>query len=334
MKCDYLLDSVFGSKFVGRGISALLNDITGNEMKQFLLFAAFLIGSLAVQAQNAVEFHDVTAAITDSVRIVPNFSLGDTRSYRATVKTEMARSDSSSVDYHMKVESVDSDHYGMFLTLDNFAYDKLYYPDSEQLVAFFGAEGFHFYFNRHSLKVDSIDCSNLVKPLKEFLIKVSSGINQALDGDTTQLLIDNELDSGINDMAKKVLEEAMQTWADQYGRTYAMGDSRWIEIDEDFENIEVEDIDATNEDEELPEGEDEEIPDLSSKKVHQAFAHINEDGTFFYREKISWESVMLGNWFEVQEASFDANGWPIEITSTITMGETNISVHWQLIKDK
>ena len=303
-------------------------------MKEFLLFAAILIGSLAVQAQNAVEFHDVTAAITDSVRIVPNFSLGDTRSYRATVKTVMARSDSSSVDYHMKVESVDSDHYGMFLTLDNFAYDKLYHPDSEQLVAFFGSEGFHFFFNRHSLKVDSIDYSNLVKPLKEFLIKVSSGINQALDGDTTQLLIDNELDSGINDMAKKVLEEAMQTWADQYGRTYAIGDSRWIEIDEDFENIEVEDIDATNEDEELPEGEDEEIPDLSSKKVHQAFAHINEDGTFFYRERISYESVILEGWFEVQEASFDANGWPIEITSAITMGESTISIHWQLINDK
>ena len=305
-------------------------------MKEFLLFAAFLIGSLAVQAQNAVEFHDVTAAITDSVRIVPNFSLGDTRTYLATFTNHYNDQfdESNSAEYRFTVESVDQDHYGMFMTLDNFAYDKLYHPDSEQLVAFFGAEGFHFFFNRHSLKVDSIDCSNLVKPLKEFLIKVSSGINQALDGDTTQLLIDNELDSGINDMAKKVLEEAMQTWADQYGRTYAMGDSRWIEIDEDFENIEVEDIDATNEDEELPEGEDEEIPDLSSKKVHQAFAHINEDGTFFYREKISWESVMLGNWFEVQEASFDANGWPIEITSTITMGETNISVHWQLIKDK
>ena len=305
-------------------------------MKEFLLFAAFLIGSLAVQAQPAVEFHDVTAAITDSVRIVPKFALGDSRSYRATVKTEISesRSDSSSVDYHMKVESADQDHYGMFMTLDNFAYDKLYHPDSEQLVAFFGSEGFHFFFNRHSLKVDSIDCSNLVKPLKEFLIKVSSGINQALDGDTTQLLIDNELDSGINDMAKKLLEEAMQTWADQYGRTYAMGDSRWIEIDEDFENIEVEDIDATNEDEELPEGEDEEIPDLSSKKVHQAFAHINEDGTFFYRERISYESVILEGWFELQEASFDANGWPIEITSAITMGESTISIHWQLIDDK
>ena len=181
--------------------------------------------------------------------------------------------------------------------------------------------------------MDSIDCSNLVKPLKEFLIKVSSGINQALDEDSTQLFIDNELDSGINEMAKKLLEETIQTWADQYGRTYAMGGSRWIETDEDFETIEVEDIDATNEDEELPEGEDEDMPDLSSKEVHQAFAHINEDGTFFYREKISWESVMLDNWFEVQEASFDANGWPIEITSTITMGETNISIHWQLINE-
>ena len=305
-------------------------------MKRFLLYVAIMLGSLIAQSQPAVEFHDVTAAITDSVRIVPNFSLGDTRSYRATVKTEISesRSDSSSVDYHMKVESVDQDHYGMFLTLDHFAYDKLYYPDSEQLVAFFGAEGFHFYFNRHSLKVDSIDCSNLVKPLKEFLIKVSSGINQALDEDSTQLFIDNELDSGINEMASKLFEDVIKTWADQYGRTYAMGDSRWIETDEDFENIEVEDIDAANEDEELPESEDEEIPDLSSKKVHQAFAHINEDGTFFYRERISYESVILEGWFELQEASFDANGWPIEITSAITMGESTISIHWQLINDK
>ena len=302
-------------------------------MKRILLYVAIMFGSLIAQAQPAVEFHDVTAAITDSVRIVPKFALGDTRSYRATVKTVMARSDSSSVDYHMKVESVDSDHYGMFLILDNFVYDQSYYPDSEQLVEFFGNEGFHFYFNRHSLKVDSIDCSNLVKPLKEFLIKVSSGINQALDGDTTQLLIDNELDSGINDMAK-LLEEAMQTWSDQYGRTYAMGDSRWIEIDEELENIEVEDIDADIQDEELAEVENEEVPDLSSKKVHQAFAHINEDGTFFYRERISYESVILEGWFELQEASFDANGWPIEITSAITMGESTISIHWQLIDDK
>ncbi|MBQ9555479.1 MAG: hypothetical protein IJV05_04575 [Muribaculaceae bacterium] len=304
-------------------------------MKRFLLYVALLLGSLIAQAQPAVEFHDVTAAITDSVRIVPNFSLGDTRSYRATVKTEIseARSDSSSVDYHMKVESVDPDHYGLLLTLDNFDHNPSRFPDTGKLIECCGTEGFHFFFNRHSLKVDSIDCSNLVKPLKEFLIKVSSGINQALDEDSTQLFIDNELDSGINEMAKKLLEETIQTWADQYGRTYAMGGSRWIETDEDFETIEVEDIDATNEDEELPEGEDEDMPDLSSKEVHQAFAHINEDGTFFYREKISWESVMLDNWFEVQEASFDANGWPIEITSTITMGETNISIHWQLINE-
>ena len=289
---------------------------------------------------NAVEFHDT--AITDSVRIVPNFTLGDTRSYRATVKTEMARSDSSSVDYHMKVESVDPDHYGMFMTLDNFVYDQSYYPDSEQLVAFFGAEGFHFYFNRHSLKVDSIDCSNLVKPLREYLMNVSRGINQALDGDSTQLFIDNELDSGINDMANNLFKDVIKTWADQYGRTYAMGGSRWIEIDEDFENIEVEDIETGTQedietvipDEDLAENEDGETLDLSSKKVHHAFAHVNEDGTFLYREKISWESVMLENWFELQEASFDANGWPIEITSTITMGETTISVHWQLIEEK
>ena len=304
-------------------------------MKRILLYLAIMFGSLIAQAQPAVEFHDVTAAITDSVRIVPNFSLGDSRSYRATVKTVMARSDSSSVDYHMKVESVDSDHYGMFLTLDNFVYDQSYYPDSEQLVEFFGNEGFHFYFNRHSLKVDSIDCSNLVKPLKQYLIKLSAELESHLDlpFEDTLSQIENDRNNGLYRMASDLLSAIIKTWADQYGRTYAMGDSRWIETDEDLEITEVEDTDTDIQDEYLVEGEGEEMLDLSSKEIHQAFAHINEDGTFFYKEKISWESFVLDNWFEHHEASFDANGWPIEITSTITMGDTSISIHWQLIEE-
>lgn len=304
-------------------------------MKRILLYVAIMFGSLIAQAQPAVEFHDVTAAITDSVRIVPNFSLGDTRSYRATVKTVMARSDSSSVDYHMKVESVDSDHYGMFLTLDNFVYDQSYYPYSEQLVEFFGNEGFHFYFNRLSLKVDSIDCSNLVKPLKQYLIKLSAELESHLDlpFEDTLSQIENDRNNGLYRMASDLLSAIIKTWADQYGRTYAMGCSRWIETDEDLEITEVEDIDTDIQDEYLVEGEGEEMLDLSSKEIHQAFAHINEDGTFFYKEKISWESFVLDNWFEHHEASFDANGWPIEITSTITMGDTSISIHWQLIEE-
>ena len=304
-------------------------------MKRILLYVAIMSCSLIAQAQPAVEFHDVTAAITDSVRIVPNFSLGDTRSYRATVKTVMARSDSSSVDYHMKVESVDSDHYGMFLILDNFVYDQSYYPDSEQLVEFFGTEGFHFFFNRHSLKVDSIDCSNLVKPLKQYLIKLSAELESHLDlpFEDTLSQIENDRNNGLYRMASDLLSAIIKTWADQYGRTYAMGGSRWIETDEDLEITEVEDTDTDIQDEYLVEGEGEEMLDLSSKEIHQAFAHINEDGTFFYKEKISWESFVLDNWFEHQEASFDANGWPIEITSTITMGDTSISIHWQLIEE-
>ena len=304
-------------------------------MKRILLYVAIMFGSLIAQAQPAVEFHDVTAAITDSVRIVPNFSLGDSRSYRATVKTVMARSDSSSVDYHMKVESVDSDHYGMFLILDNFVYDQSYYPDSEQLVEFFGNEGFHFYFNRHSLKVDSIDCSNLVKPLKQYLIKLSAELESHLDlpFEDTLSQIENDRNNGLYRMASDLLSAIIKTWADQYGRTYAMGGSRWIETDEDLETTEVEDTDTDIQDEYLVEGEGEEMLDLSSKEIHQAFAHINEDGTFFFKEKISWESFVLDNWFEHQEASFDANGWPIEITSTITMGDTSISIHWQLIEE-
>lgn len=305
-------------------------------MKRFLLYVATMLGSLIAQAQPAVEFHDVTAAITDSVRIVPNFSLGDSRSYRATVKTVMARSDSSSVDYHMKVESVDSDHYGMFLILDNFVYDQSYYPDSEQLVEFFGTEGFHFYLNRHSLKVDSIDCSNLVKPLKEYLIKLSAELESHLDlpFEDTLSQIENDRNNGLYRMASDLLSEIIKTWADQYGRTYAMGGSRWIETDEDLEITEVEDVDADIQVEEtIIEEDSEEMTDFSVQKVHQAFAHINEDGTFFYQEKVSWESFLFDNWFEHQEASFDANGWPIEITSTITMGDTSISIHWQLIEE-
>jgi len=304
-------------------------------MKRFLFYVAIMFGSLIAQAQPAVEFHDVTAAITDSVRIVPNFSLGDTRSYRATVKTVMARSDSSSVDYHMKVESVDSDHYGMFLTFDNFVYDQSYYPDSEQLVEFFGNEGFHFFFNRLSLKVDSIDCSNLVKPLKQYLIKLSAEFESHLDlpFEDTLSQIENDRNNGLYRMASDLLSAIIKTWADQYGRTYAMGGSRWIETDEDLEITEVEDIDTDIQDEYLVEGEGEEMLDLSSKEIHQAFAHINEDGTFFYKEKISWESFVLDDWFEHHEASFDANGWPIEIKSTTTMGDTSVSIHWQLIEE-
>ena len=302
-------------------------------MKRLLLYvAAIMFGSFIAQAQPAVELHDVTAAITDSVRIVPNFAMGDMRSYRATIKTVMegSSSDFLSMDYHMKVESVDRDHYGMFLTLDNIVCDQSDYLNMEQLLELFGTEGVHFYFNRDSMKVDSIDCSNLVKPLTELLIKVSSGIDQAPDEDSTQLLNDDGLDDRfINGMASKLFEGIIQTWADQYGRTYAMGDSRWIETDEDLENTEVEDIDTDIQDENVVVEEFE----VSVQWVHQAFAHINEDGTFFYRDTISWESLMLDNWSEHKEASFDAKGWPVEINNTTTMGDATTTIHWQLIEE-
>ena len=232
----------------------------------------------------------------------------------------------------MKVESVDRDHYGMFLTLDNIVCDQSDYLNMEQLLGLFVTEGVHFYFNRDSLKVDSIDCSNLVKPLTELLIKVSSGIDQAPDEDSTQLLNDDGLDDRfINGMASKLFEGIIQTWADQYGRTYAMGDSRWIETDEDLENTEVEDIDTDIQDENVVVEEFE--GDFSVQWVHQAFAHINEDGTFFYRDTISWESLMFDNRSEHQEASFDAKGWPVEINNTTTMGDATTTIHWQLIEE-
>ncbi len=261
--------------------------------------------------------------------------MGDMRSYRATIKTVMegASSDFLSMDYHMKVESVDRDHYGMFLTLDNIVCDQSDYLNMEQLLELFVTEGVHFYFNRHSLKVDSIDCSNLVKPLKQYLIKLSAELESHLDlpFEDTLSQIENDRNNGLYRMASDLLSAIIKTWADQYGRTYAMGGSRWIETDEDLEITEVEDIDTDIQDENVVVEEFE--GDFSVQWVHQAFAHINEDGTFFYRDTISWESLMLDNWSEHKEASFDAKGWPVEINNTTTMGDATTTIHWQLIEE-
>ena len=95
-------------------------------MKRLLLYvAAIMFGSFIAQAQPAVELHDVTAAITDSVRIVPNFSLGDTRTYLATFTNHYNDQfdESNSAEYRFTVESVDQDHYGIFFYLDKMQYE-------------------------------------------------------------------------------------------------------------------------------------------------------------------------------------------------------------------
>lgn len=317
-------------------------------MKKILLFAALILGSLMAPAHSASTLRDVTAAIDDSIRIMPNFALGDTRTYRVTTKTDFEyRHDLTSMDYHLTVESVDPDYYGLYLVINNFNYNDSTFPGATQLLNFFATEGIRFYYNRHSLKVDSVESSRLTKPLMGFLTEIDKELNNIFNMDSVQQFIENEFHTGINDIAAELLKEMMQPWTDQYGSTYALGESQWIESFEDDDPMAmdadtVEDVVDSGEqlgiervaveDDVLVVDDSEELPDYSVQMEHQAFARKSDNGSLYYRETITWASpLFVDNWCEEREASFDAKGWPAEISSTMTMGEYSLSVHWQLM---
>ena len=316
-------------------------------MKRILLYVAIMFGSLIAQAQPAVEFHDVTAAITDSVRIVPKFNVGDTRTYLVTNTTCLAGAykDSTSVEYRFTVESVDEDHYAIYFIANNMQYEmpkEIPETETKKILDFFCDKGFRFFINRHDLTVDSVSGADLKEPLREYLSKFF-GTMLAQETDPTELeqALDEQLtDYFLTERAKELLRSMAATFTDQYGRTYALGGSRWIEnYEETVEDVvssdgtNVQDLDDEMDDDGLTDDEyDEEIPDFSVQRIHQAFAHINEDGSFFYREQIFWDDQMLDNWYEKSEATFDPKGWPTEISSVVNMGETSVSAHWQLIR--
>lgn len=316
-------------------------------MKKILLFTAIVLCSLVTLAQPASSSREVVVAIGDSIHIVPKFALGDTRTYRVTTKTQIGenRNDSTSMDYHLTVESVDPDYYGLHLIINNFNYYESTIPGAGQLFNFFATEGIRFYFNRHSLKVDSIESSKLVNPLMGYLKDVSKELNNIFNMDSVQQYIEMEFQSGIDDIAAELLEEMIKPWADQYGRTYALGDSRWTEANEDDEDnsFDIDTVEVVMDSDDIWQGEDDNavvveelpdfsLPDFSMQMVHQAFADRGDDGSINYREKITWNNPFVDNWCEEREASFDAKGWPIEISHTITMEESSISTHWQLIE--
>ena len=316
-------------------------------MKRILLYVAIMFGSLIAQAQPAVEFHDVTAAITDSVRIVPMFNVGDTHTYLVTNTTCLAGAykDSTSVEYRFTVESVDEDHYAIYFIANNMQYEMpkgIPETETKKILDFFCDKGFRFFINRHDLTVDSVSGADLKEPLREYLSKFF-GTMLAQETDPTELeqALDEQLtDYFLTERAKELLRSMAATFTDQYGRTYALGGSRWIEnYEETVEDVvssdgtNVQDLDDEMDDDGLTDDEyDEEIPDFSVQRIHQAFAHINEDGSFFYREQIFWDDQMLDNWYEKSEATFNTKGWPTEISSVVNMGETSVSAHWQLIR--
>lgn len=318
-------------------------------MKQLLLFIILTAGLAASQAQSVAVPRDVTVAITDSVRIVPKFNVGDTRTYLVTNTTRLAGDykDSTSVEYRFTVESVDQDHYAIYFIANNMKYEMpkgIPEAETRMILDFFCDKGFRFFINRYDLTVDSVSGEDLKEPLREYLSKFF-GTMLAQEADPTELAqaLDEQLtDYFLTERAKELLRSLAATFTDQYGRTYALGGSRWIEnYDEAVEDVEsndetvVQDLDDEMDDDGLTDDEyDEEIPDFSVQRIHQAFAHINEDGSFFYREQIFWDDQMLDNWYEKSEATFDPKGWPTEILSIVNMGETTVSAHWQLINDK
>lgn len=304
-------------------------------MKRLLLFIIMTAGLAIVQAQSIAASHDVTASITDSVRIVPKFSVGDTRTYLVTNTTRQAGDfkDSTSVEYRFTVESVDDDHYAIYFIANNM---KSEMPQGMKMILdIFCNKGCRFYINRHDLTVDSVSGDDLKEPLREYFSKFF-GMMQAQYTDSTELeqAVDEQLtDDFLTEAASKVLRALAETFIDQYGRTYALGASRWIENnDETVEDVEssdgtvVQDIDD--------EMDDEELFDFSIQIIHQAFAHINEDGTFFYQEQITWDSQLLDNWHEQSEVAFDSKGWTTEISKVVNTGEISNSIHWQLINDR
>ena len=319
-------------------------------MKKILLFAALIIGSLMAQAQSASTLRDVTAALGDSICIMPKFAKGDTRTYHVTAKTQVGeyKNDSTSMDYHLTVESVDPDYYALYLTINNYNYDGNLsgFPDASQLVNFFAKEGIRFHYNRQSLKVDSLDSSRLVNPLIGFLTNMDNELNHIFNMDSVQQFVEREFHNGIDDIAAEMLEEIIKPWVDQYGRTYALGDSHWTESEsfDDEEDdpmaMDADTVEVVMDSDDIWQGKNdnavvvdcEELPDFSMQMVHQAFADRGDDGSINYREKITWNNPFVDNWCEEREASFDAKGWPIEISHTITMGESSISTHWQLIE--
>lgn len=321
-------------------------------MKRLLLFIIMTAALTASQAQTVAVPRDVTAAIGDSVRIVPNFDVGDTRTYLVTNTTRLAGDykDSTSVEYRFTVESVDDVHYAIYFIANNMKYEMpkgIPETETKKILDFFCDKGFRFFINRHDLTVDSVSGADLKEPLREYLSKFF-GTMLAQETDPTELeqALDEQLtDYFLTERAKELLRSMAATFTDQYGRTYALGGSRWIEnYEETVEDVvscdgtNVQDLDDEMDDDEMDDDDltddeyDEDIPDFSVQRIHQAFAHINEDGSFFYQEQIFWDDQMLDNWNEKSEAAFDSKGWPTEISSVVNMGETSVSAHWQLIQ--
>lgn len=93
---------------------------------------------------------DAIAQANDSIRIVPNFNVGDSRTYLVTTVNEMKDlyTEVTSVEYRFTVESVDENHYGIYFIAQNMKFEMPKgIPESEtrRVLDFFCDKGFTFF---------------------------------------------------------------------------------------------------------------------------------------------------------------------------------------------
>ena len=270
---------------------------------------------------------DAIAQANDSIRIVPNFNVGDSRTYLVTTVNEMKDlyTEVTSVEYRFTVESVDENHYGIYFIAQNMKFEMPKgIPESEtrRVLDFFCDKGFTFFFNRHELSVDSVCGSELKEPLRDYFSKFfTEMLSHEMDSSEIALQIEKELtDEVLNETARQLMQKMVSSLTDQYGRTLPIDEAQWTEIDDEDTIDEPMVIDtvavdlSTVEDRELnqdettgdetweSDGEDDEVDDdwenhdhdygpldFAIHRNHRTTTILNDDGSIEYSETITYD---------------------------------------------
>ena len=300
-------------------------------MKQSNIFSrGVTLGLMMLTIATAINAQEAVG----SVRIVPHFNVGDSRAYHVTTvnRLEGAYTETVSANHRFTVVSADENHYGILFITDSVQReipDGI--PDSEayRFMDFFTNTGYRFFINRHTLAVDSVSGDELKEPLRNYLTKVYTMFNDGeMSPDQLQQYLDEQMtDDFLSEQATKLMEIMVSTFSDQYGRTLPLGEARWTEVEGELEEELPEPNDADN-------AVDEELPDWELKYIHQATTTRGEDGSIQYDESITMDvPAELGDpvWSERMQASFDPQGWPVEIVYSSKLAEMVQEIHWQVL---
>lgn len=273
-------------------------------------------------------------AAVDSVRIVPRFNVGDSRTFHVTTvnRLEGAYTETVSANHRFTVLSADEDHYGILFITDSVQREiPEGVPESQayQFMDFFCNTGYKFFINRHTLAVDSVSGNEIKEPLRNYLTKFYTMFNDGrMSPDQLQQYLDEQLtDAFLSEQATRLMEIMVSTFTDQYGRTLPLGEAQWTEVEGELEEVLLEPDDADN-------ATDEGLPDFELKYIHQATTSRGEDGSIQYDETITMDvPAELGDpvWIERTQASFDPQGWPVEIVFNSKIAEMIQEIHWQVL---